>query len=817
MIIEQDTLHSAAMDYMAAGLCTLPARRAEKRPAVGQWKRYRKRLPTEAELCAWFANEPDAICVLCGQASGQAEIIDFDAGGELFEAWAARIPPDLRDRLVLERTQSGGYHVFYRCAETVCGSMKLAQRKQPVAEEAIYLKKHQEMVRIGGKEHQVRRDADGSPFVILTLIETRGEGGLFLCAPTDGYVVIHGDLCAPPVLTEAERDVLLQTACDLNEYLPPVVNGPQISSGDGDLRPRTASSAAPHTCASHNGDRPGDDYNKRGDVRKVLDQHGWSLEKSGENEYWRRPGKDCGTSATLKVFDGVPILYVFSTNAQPFEDQRGYTPFAVYCLLEHSGDWAQAARSLNLLGYGGDGMPESTHGADISAFMGMSAAPGACPPNNGDFGQTMALCEEHSPRAPEILDPGPMPAEMLRVPGFISEVMDHTLAIAPYPNPVMAFAGAMALQAFLAGRKVRDSGDNRTNLYLLGLAHSGAGKDHSRKVNNDIIHAIGMGDCLGLSFASGEGLQDALFQTPGMLFQTDEIDGMLQSINKAKDARHEAIMSTLLTMYSSANSVFPMRRKAGKESPGVIDQPCLVIYGTAIPNHYYQALSERMLTNGFFARMIILESGPRPEGQEPSLDPPPSRVLATAKWWADYRPGTGNLEDFHPVPAVVEHTDEARRLLIETRKAAEAEYTKAEAKSDPVGTTVWGRVSEQTRKLALLYAISENHQSPRISLAAVQWSSAFVMHQTRRMLFMASQHVAEGEFDSLIKRTIEILRQWREKNGPEALMPAWELRRRLKQRPSDFKDIVLELDARQIAVFDTEKATTKPKSGYRLL
>ena len=30
-------------------------------------------------------------------------------------------------------------------------------------------------------------------------------------------------------------------------------------------------------------------------------------------------------------------------------------------------------------------------------------------------------------------------------------------------------------------------------------------------------------------------------------------------------------MSTLLTMYPASNSVFPMRRKAGKASPGVID------------------------------------------------------------------------------------------------------------------------------------------------------------------------------------------------------------------------------------------------------
>ncbi|MFW6106973.1 MAG: hypothetical protein ACOC8H_02325, partial [bacterium] len=240
-------------------------------------------------------------------------------------------------------------------------------------------------------------------------------------------------------------------------------------------------------------------------------------------------------------------------------------------------------------------------------------------------------------------------------------------------------------------------------------------------------------------------------------------------------------------------------------------------YGTAIPNHYYQALSERMLTNGFFARTIVLEAGPRAPGQEPGIRDLPARVLATARWWADYRPGKGNLENWHPVPAVVEHSDEAKRLLIETRLEAEAEYSKAEEACDSVGTTVWGRVSEQVRKLALLHAISENHASPRIDLAAVEWASAFVMHQTRRMLFMAASHVADGEFDALIKRAVEILRQWREKHGHDALMPTWELRRRLKQRPSDFKDILLELAERRIAEFGTEAATTKPKSGYRLL
>ena len=441
-----------------------------------------------------------------------------------------------------------------------------------------------------------------------------------------------------------------------------------------------------------------------------------------------------------------------------------------------------------------DALPQEGTDVDLSGILGLAGA------------------EESA--APPAADPGPLPDDLLRVPGFVGEVMDFCLQTAPYPNPVMAFCGALSLQAFLAGRKVRDPGDNRTNVYLLGLAHSSAGKDWPRKVNTRILHGVGLAECLGERFASGEGVQDALFLTPSMLFQTDEIDGILQSINKAKDARHEGIMSTLLTLYSASNSVFPMRRKAGKESPGVIDQPCLVIFGTAIPNHYYEALSERMLTNGFFARMVIIEAGQRGSGQEPSIRDVPPRVLETARWWADYQPGErrGNLLDIYPVPTVVEQSDEAQRLLVEVRQEAEVEYAKAEVKNDSVGTTVWGRASEQVRKLALLYAVSQNHLSPRIGQAAVAWASRFVMHQTRRMLFMAFSHVAENPFHA---ECLKLMQKLRDAPGQE--MTHSVLLKRMKIDAKSFRDLVSTLVQR--GDVEVRPMTTTGRTGfvYRLL
>jgi hypothetical protein len=459
-------------------------------------------------------------------------------------------------------------------------------------------------------------------------------------------------------------------------------------------------------------------------------------------------------------------------------------------MLEHGGDFAAAATALRLEGYG-QGTSELE--IDLSQLI---PEPAAIEPAKTTTSE----------------DPGPMPAELLRIPGFVSEVMDHCLETAPYPNAALAFCGALSLLAVLAGRKVCDIGNNRTNIYLLALGYSSVGKDWPRKLNTEIMHRVGMVTALGEKFASGEGIQDALFLTPSMLFQTDEIDGLLQSINKARDARHENIMGTMLTMYSSANTIYPMRRKAGKEAPGVIDQPCLVVYGTAIPTHYYDALSERMLTNGFFARMLIVESGPRAIGQEPRRINPPASIIETARWWAEFNPGSGNLEAFHPEPRLVEATPQAQELLADARRMSETQYANSEAGGDPVGTTVWGRVPEHVRKLALLYAISASHQSPIIDEHAVAWATSFMVHQTRRMLFMANSHVSENPFHAECLKLIRKLQ-----DAPERRLSHSVLLKRMKMDAKTFQELVTTLEQQGDILTVICPTAGRPQRHYQLL
>ncbi len=315
------SLLDSAVAYLDAGLCALPAILSEKRPALASWRRYQKEHPTPEELRRIWSGA-DALCLITGAVSGNAHLLDFDHRGELFPAWRDLVEsemPGLVGRLVLERSQGGGMHASYRCQAPVGGNHKLATRTLSVA--------GKDPVTIQGKEYVPRESKRGWE-VTLTLIETRGEGGLFLCAPSPGYELVQGRFEELPVLTAEEHGLLLDAARALNEAAEEVEQHfPEAPAG-----------------------RPGDDYNDRGPVADLLEKHGWTQVSGGENERWRRPGKEKGWSGTLKD----RVFYCFTSNAAPLTEDTAYGPFQLYAALEHGGDFTQAATELRRQGYGGE-------------------------------------------------------------------------------------------------------------------------------------------------------------------------------------------------------------------------------------------------------------------------------------------------------------------------------------------------------------------------------------------------------------------------------------------------------------------------------
>lgn len=361
--------------------------------------------------------------------------------------------------------------------------------------------------------------------------------------------------------------------------------------------------------------------------------------------------------------------------------------------------------------------------------------------------------QEEEPPAHTPTDPGEFPPSLLNVPGFVGEVMAFNLETAHRPQPVLALAGALSLQAVLAARKVMDERGNRTNLYIVGAAPSGSGKDRARKVNKEVLYMSGFDKLEGNEdFASDSGMLKAIDAQPAILFQIDEIGRLLKTASDSKTTHLYNIVTAFLRLYSSADSIFKGKAYADNKNNLTIDQPCVCLYGLTIPEMLYQSITFEALTDGFLARLLIIDITDRGVRKEVVLKDVPESIIKVAKWWGNFAPG-GNLADRHPQPDKIVATAEARAEFTALAKIVDAE---AEA-GDAAAQALWARAEEKACRLALVYACSKNYEERVVDGAAAKWACDTVEYLTRRMLWLAHNWVAENLFDAKQKKVIRII------------------------------------------------------------
>lgn len=449
-------------------------------------------------------------------------------------------------------------------------------------------------------------------------------------------------------------------------------------------------------------------------------------------------------------------------------------------------------------------------GVDISALVGKATA------TTKPAAKTSAR-KHRNPTA--ISDPGPVPEELLHIPGFVDDVMQFTLKSVKYPNRPMSFMGAIALLGTLTGRKIREPGNVRTNVQILGLASSGVGKDGPRKVNAAVLLNAGEVRKFGGKSSSGEGIEDRLARHPILLKQDDEIDTLFENMRDNKEARYRNQFSVLLELYSEAGGWRPVRDKAGQESD-VIYQPHLVLFGTTTPGEFYASLSGKMLNKGLLARLITVEAGERSKRFKDAVwNDPPQHIIDVAKAWADFRPpGWGNVSDQpngQAVPLIVPFADDAQDALDTFADECDAAYQSAsDAGSEPI-MAIWARAVEKATQLALIYACSVHGTNPVIELPAVTWASTFIRHTIHRTIYMLGQHYYESEFEMKCQAVVTTLTAWSKKHGNEWI-PYHLITRKHRWPPREHEAIREALVDQRLIEVDTVKTSGRPGFIYRL-
>lgn len=364
------TILDAALEAHDAGLCVIRAQADTSKAPLGRgrspkWEKFAtgEDRPTRDDLVTWFGSGHPGMGLVCGAPSGGLEMFEFE-GRAVTEGLATRFIDacvaagleQVVDRVFagyFENTPSGGIHVLYRCDET--GNVKLAKT-----------------------EKRPKLGADGSPVcdvngeVVMArfdLIETKGEGGFTIVAPSGGRVHksglswerTRGGFDTIVTITPDERAQLHEIARTFDRSSdddapdpPPAKEPPARANGQRAASP--SSSWMDATIADYNTRTP------------------WATQLAGKFEHrrtvgtydeWNYLAADGDMGATTNKL-GTDRLIVFSGTAaatdgwEAYDGGPGPTPsydkFSAHCILttgrNDRDNRTEIARQLNDQGYG---------------------------------------------------------------------------------------------------------------------------------------------------------------------------------------------------------------------------------------------------------------------------------------------------------------------------------------------------------------------------------------------------------------------------------------------------------------------------------
>ena len=380
-------------------------------------------------------------------------------------------------------------------------------------------------------------------------------------------------------------------------------------------------------------------------------------------------------------------------------------------------------------------------------------------------GQPPGKCAEVRPTR------APCPVDIAGLDGVLKMLVDYMLATARRPQPVLAVGASLCALGALMGRKYRTESNLRTNLYVVGIADRGSGKNHSREVITELFVEAGLGHTLGGNkIASGAGLLTAVHRQPAILFQIDEFGMFLSAAaDRKRSPRHiSEILDIMTEIYTMAGTIFlgaEYANRDGKNERRDINQPCLCVYGTTTPIHFWSALQSANVVDGSLARFIVFQSeDDYPEENEAAgIRTSPPELLDALKLIASgggRQPG-GNLAGMTPGPETavdpmtVPMTPEARALFAGFKRDNTAQLREARG---TLFTSILARIAENAWKVAMIRAVGADPVAPVIRAVDAAWAIAIVRHCADHTMVEVERNVADNPVEANHKRVLGIIR-----------------------------------------------------------
>ena len=363
---------------------------------------------------------------------------------------------------------------------------------------------------------------------------------------------------------------------------------------------------------------------------------------------------------------------------------------------------------------------------------------------------------------------------LLRPSGILGEIVAYYTATAGNEQPLFAVQCAIATCSVLLARSFQTSRSNRTSLFILNIGKSGTGKEHAKKVMENIIDAVGEGHVIaGDGYTSASGVLAALMSKPRHVTVIDEFSKHLQaSQNKGNSHLMESNTQMMQAigrldgvMRPRNFSTIGLTKERQKEMAEMkVINPAITLLAMSTPDDLFSTLDVSSVKDGFLNRFIICVSDAERAIREhkEALEVPQSIID-----WHNHiaaRKATQQETPFDAPPMqtlsftvdamLLQH--EFQQFCIDTANSLER-YGMAELS---------GRANEMAMRLSLIHALSRDPMASTINEDDMRWSIGWVKFNMIRLIDKLKVSIAGSEYEGWKKECLEKFRQAGENGLP---------------------------------------------------
>ncbi len=407
------------------------------------------------------------------------------------------------------------------------------------------------------------------------------------------------------------------------------------------------------------------------------------------------------------------------------------------------------------------------------------------------------------------------PYEDFKEGTIIGETIRWICETAPLPQPVLAMLNTLACLGAIFGRRYASPTNIRTNLFTVGIADTGSGKDHSRKRLKEIMHASGMESYVASDeIKSAPGIGVMLEKTPACVMMLDEFGLVLQSISGDNAPGYKMeISEKLLALFTSSGGSYTFGSYADKRmEPLTLKDPHLCIYGTTTLTTYIKALKRTSIDNGHLNRFVVLPGDEEPTRSfKDTRRGVPDQLL---EMWKELLP--------HGMDLTMMNTSIVQPEITEVGWGEVKEYynnlcriqdkKRKEGKTSGTGP-LWGRYSEQIVKVAMIFAICRSPIAPSLSMDDMKLAEIIVRASIEYSTDLAFNYMYENENERNKKHIFTIIRNSTDRGVERKDL----LKNSNGMRSRDLDDIIKTLLEEERIEAKIDKVVGKAKIRYRSL